>query len=196
MNLTFLGFLRGYCRELTGLETDSLKKLCQAAAANQPAAAEAVMAFAAAKGKERYLLSLAKGTRLEEEYSSVVSSLSRFKKAENWIQSDHAPDRYRKIWLAYQAKKGAAETDRRVILLMRGKTLEAMKAAGLTTYRICKELDLNLGNAYAYLGKADPAKVSRSTARKIMDYALKAEQDQSNQSGGNYGLRTSTDLAM
>ncbi len=28
MNLTFKGFLRNYCRELTGLETDNLKNYC------------------------------------------------------------------------------------------------------------------------------------------------------------------------
>ncbi len=185
MNLTFLGFLRGYCRELTGLQTDSLSKLCHAAATKQPAAAEAVMTFAAAKGKARYLLSLAKGTRLEKEYSKICSSLLRHKKVETWVQSDSAPDRYRKIWFAYQSKKGSAANDRRVILLMRSKTLEAMDETGLTTYRLCKELNLNMGNVYAYLGKADPTKVSRGTARKIMEFTLQAERNEEDR-----GIRT------
>ncbi len=176
MNLTFLGFLRGYCRELTGLQTDNLRKLCAAAASDQPAAAEAVMVFAAAEGKARYLLSLAKGTWLEKGYSSVCSSLLRYKEVETWLHSSHAPERYKKIWLAYQARKGAAKNDRRIILLMRDKTIEAMEASGLTTYRICSDLSLNKGNIYAYLGKADATKVSRETARKIMEYARTKSQ--------------------
>ncbi|WP_080800429.1 hypothetical protein [Arabiibacter massiliensis] len=40
MNLTFRGFLRLYCRELSGLQTDSIKKLCESAATDAPRLAE------------------------------------------------------------------------------------------------------------------------------------------------------------
>lgn len=40
MNLAFKGFLRGYCKELTGLETDCLKKLLACITGDSPAAAE------------------------------------------------------------------------------------------------------------------------------------------------------------
>lgn len=58
-----------------------------------------------------------------------------------------------------------------IIELMRKATLDAMERRRLTAYRICKTLDLNLGNVYAYLGKGDISKVSRNTARRIMEYA-------------------------
>ena len=51
MNLTLKGFLRGYCRELTGLQTDNLRKLLGAVLDNAPSAAEALMGFAAVQGK-------------------------------------------------------------------------------------------------------------------------------------------------
>lgn len=178
MNLTFLGFLRGYCRELTGLQTDSLKKLCGSVVSEQPAAAEAVMTFAAAKGKQRYLLALSKGTQVENNYAAACKAIECYENVEVWLQSESAPDRYKKVWLAYQAKRNAPENDRRVIMIMRGKTLDAMKAAGLTSYRLCKDLGLNLGNVYAYLSKGDASKVSRATARKIMEHASRTAENQ------------------
>ncbi|MCI8340259.1 MAG: MFS transporter [Eggerthellaceae bacterium] len=54
---------------------------------------------------------------------------------------------------------------------MRKATLDAMERRRLTAYRVCKTLGLNLGNVYAYLGKGDVSKVSRNTARRIMEYA-------------------------
>lgn len=172
MNLTFKGFLRGYCRELTGLKTDNLKKLCASAASEQPAAAEAVMLFAAASGKAEYLRSLAGGTWLAEGYGEAVEAMKDFDTVEEWLASGKAPSRYGKAWNAYQAKRKAAENDRRVSLLMRDKTLDAMETAGVTAYALCKELELNLGNVYAYLNKGDATKVSKATARRLMECSL------------------------
>ena len=53
---------------------------------------------------------------------------------------------------------------------MRKKTLDALHANNVSIYRLCKDLGLNLG--YAYLSKGDATKVSRDTARTIMEYAV------------------------
>lgn len=171
MNLTFKGFLRSYCRELTGLKTDNLKALCNAADTIAPSAAEAVMVFAAIQGKENYLLSLSKKTWMQESYSLFVQSLENYNSLEDCLRSQDLSSRYRKVWDAFAAKKEAIKTDRRVIRLMREKTIEAMKSSGITAYAICKALKLNMGNTYAYLNKGDVSKVSRATARKIMQFA-------------------------
>lgn len=170
MNLTFKGFLRSYVRELTGLETDNLKKLLAAVLNDAPAAAEALMVFAAVQDKARYLAKLAKGTSVEENYESFAGATNVANEEEliNYLASPHAPDRYQKVWLAYRSKKEAIQADRRVIGLMRDKTLAAMKASGTTAYGLCKTLGLNAGNVYAYLNGGDATKVSRETARLIM----------------------------
>ena len=54
---------------------------------------------------------------------------------------------------------------------MRERTLGALRegpADGVSAYAICRELGLNKGNFYAYLNKGDLTKVSRSTARAIL----------------------------
>ena len=173
MNLTFKGFLRAYCHELTGLETDNLKKLCATVAHEQPSAAEALMVFASVQGKTEYLTTLAKGTWMQDGYSQTAGELNAFQGAvEEWLQTDEAPLRYKKVWYAYRAKKDATKNDRRVIALMRSKTIEALETSGLTVYHLCKDLRLNMGNVYAYLNKGDVSKVSKDTARMLMNHAM------------------------
>lgn len=176
MNLTFAGFLRSYCRELTGTQSDSLRKLCASVEDTCPAAAEAVMVFAASQGKGDYLARIAEDSWMGESYRSFLSELQHYPNLETYLQSSAAPQRYAKVWAAYQAKKGAIVADRRVIALMRQKTLDAMSAGKITTYRLCKELNLNLGNAYAYLSKGDVTKVSRATARRIWEKSMELAQ--------------------
>lgn len=170
MNLTFKGFLRAYCRELTGLETDNLRKLCAAAATSAPAAAEAVMLFAAVQEKQNYLASLSAETWMHEQYVSVAQQINNYSSTEKFLRSDKAPERYKKVWNAYQAKRTSIDADRRVIGLMREKTIEAMSSTNITAYSISKALKLNKGNLYAYLHKGDETKVSRATARSIMEF--------------------------
>lgn len=173
MNLTFKGFLRGYVRELTGLETDNLRKLLAATVVEAPAAAEALMAFAAVQGKAGYLASLAQGTTLEESYAEFAKHAEGCGEEDitEYLAGGGSTPRYQKVWLAYRAKKEAVDADRRVIGLMRKKTLESIEGTGATVYSLCKALGLNIGNAYAYLNKGDVRKVSRATARRIMEAA-------------------------
>lgn len=175
MNLTFKGFLRNYCGELTGLDTDNLKKLLAAVNSTAPSAAEALFLFAAAQNKADYLIKTSSGSWMHEQYEKTLHDSKKFNSISDYLTSDTAPERYKKVWNAFCAKKYAAKTDRRVIALMREKTLTAMKAAGLTAYAVCKELNLNIGNVYAYLHSGDVTKVSRATARKIMQFALSSE---------------------
>ncbi len=170
MNLTFKGFLRLYCRELTGLQTDNLRKLVNAAATDCPAAAEAVMLFAAAQGKVEYAVNLACGFWMEEDYKLVAGQIAKLGSVEAFLESRDASSRYKKVLLAYLAQTTAIEADRRVIALMRSKTLDALKRSGCSVYGVCRDLGLNKGNIYAYLNKGDVSKVSRNTARSILNF--------------------------
>lgn len=174
MNLKFKGFLRGYVRELTGLETDNLKKQLAAVLGDAPAAAEALMLFAAVQGRSQYLAKLAQDTFLAENYLSFSEAAEEEGDLAALLESSDTPQRYQKVWQAYLSKKDAVKADRRVIALMREKTIDAMQNAELTVYGLCKQLGLNAGNVYAYLNGGDVTKVSRSTARRIMEAALAA----------------------
>lgn len=172
VNLTFKGFLRAYCRELTGVESDSLRKLFAAVTADSPAAAEAVMVFAAQQEKAGYLARLAQGSWAESGYRDFAEGLASCENLADYLQSDSVPQRYKKVWQAWEAQRDAIATDRRVISIMREKTQAALAQASTTPYAICRQLGLNKGNFYAYLNGGDMTKVSRATARRIMEAAL------------------------
>ena len=53
---------------------------------------------------------------------------------------------------------------------MHPRIVEALARRGVTRYKLCKDLDLNPGNVYAYLA-GDDAKVSKETARQMLRYA-------------------------
>lgn len=175
MNLTFKGFLRNYCRELTDLNTDNLKKLLAAVNTTAPSAAEALFLFAMVQNKADYLVKASFGSWVHEQYEKILHDSKDFNSLSDYLVSDVAPERYKKVWNAFCAKKNAIKSDRRVITLMREKTITAMEAADLTAYTICKNLNLNIGNVYAYLHSGDVTKVSRATARKIMQFAVNSE---------------------
>lgn len=177
MNLTFKGFLKSYCRELTRLETSNLKKLLAAALHDSPRAAEAVVLYASSQNKFSHVTSLAGGTWVEqlceEARGAIGPSLPNSDEALAAVFGP-LPDnsRFKKVWLAYQAAKHGVANERRIAGLMREKTVAALQASGVTCYRLCKDLGLNMGNVYAYLNKNDTSKVSLDTARRIMKYAL------------------------
>lgn len=172
MRLTFKGFLLAYCQELSGLQTSSLKKLCTAAANESPRVAEPLFLYSLEIDRLDQLLQCSKGAWMEADYQQLAdAALSYHGEAQRFLQENEAPERYEQVLAAYLARTGAIDADRRVIALMRDKTNDALKAKGITIYRLCKDLGLNMGNVYAYLGKGDVAKVSRATARRIMEYA-------------------------
>ena len=170
MRQTFKGFLKAYCAELSGERTASLRRLVRLATGDAPRIAEPLFLLALEQEQLPYLLALSCGTRLEEEYARLETVVGRYGTALDFLESPDAPKRYKDVLAAYRASDDLLAADRRIASLMRTKTLEALKASGLSRYRLCRELNLNMGNVYAYL-KGDSSKVSRVTARRIMEYA-------------------------
>ena len=62
MNLTFEGFLKGYCRELSGQQSLSFRKLVEQATTVAPRVAEPLFLLALAQGKAEYVLGLSEGS--------------------------------------------------------------------------------------------------------------------------------------
>lgn len=173
MRLTFKGFLLAYCQELSGLQTSSLKKLAACAASEAPRVAEPLFLYALEIDRLDFLLVHSSGTWMEAGFRALAQKSEPYRgDAQRFLEECEVPERYAQVLDAYRSRTGAVEADRRVIALMRDKTNEALADKGITTYRLCKDLGLNMGNVYAYLGRGDLGKVSRDTARRIMEYAV------------------------
>lgn len=169
MKRTLKGFLGSYCRELSGLETSSLKKLCTAAVDN-PRVAEPLMLLAMASGKERYLLGLARGTWMEGGYREVLELCEGHSDVESFLRSGSAPGRYESVIDAYDSQGDGLAADKRICALIRPRVLAGLAGRRVTRYRLAADLGLNPGNVYAYLA-GDDSKVSRSTAERMLAYA-------------------------
>ena len=104
-------------------------------------------------------------------YRESAERASALGGAEAFLAHADTPERFKKVRAAYEAERTKVEADRRIIGLMREKTLDAIESDGPTVYRLCKDLDLNQGNVYAYLGIGDASKASRATARRLMEHA-------------------------
>lgn len=170
MNLTFEGFLKGYCRELSGQQSLSFRKLVKQAMTDAPRVAEPLFLLALAQGKAEYVLGLSEGSWMEEGYRDVFFLYGQTGSLASLCAGDKLPNRYANVWRAYRGMKEKPVADRRVNALMRKRTLEALEESGVTRYGLCRALHLNKGNVYAYLA-GDDSKVSRKTARRIMEYA-------------------------
>jgi len=170
LNLTFEGFLKGYCRELSGQQSLSFRKLVERATTVEPRVAEPLFLLALAQGKAEYVLGLSEGLWMEEGYRGVLSLYNQAGSLVSLCAKDDLPNRYANVWRAYRGVKEKPAADRRVNALMRKRTLEALAGSSLSRYGLCRDLHLNKGNVYAYLA-GDDSKVSRETARRIMEYA-------------------------
>lgn len=170
MNLTFEGFLKGYCRELSGQRSLSYRKLVEQATTVEPRVAEPLFLLALAQGKAEYVLGLSEGSWMEEGYRGVLSLYNQAGSLASLCTKGKLPNRYANVWRAYRGVKERPAADRRVNALMRKRTLDALAGSSLTRYGLCRDLHLNKGNVYAYLA-GDDSKVSRETARRIMEYA-------------------------
>lgn len=170
LNLTFEGFLKGYCRELSGQQSLSFRKLVKQATTVAPRVAEPLFLLALAQGKAEYVLGLSEGSWMEEGYRGVLSLYAQTGSLASLCAEDKLPNRYANVWRAYRAVKEKPVADRRINALMRKRTLGALEESGVTRYGLCRDLNLNKGNVYAYLA-GDDSKVSRETARRIIEYA-------------------------
>ena len=169
MNRTLKGFLGRYCAELSGLGTGSLRKLCLAAREN-PRVVEPLFLFAAEQGKADYLARLSEGAWFHDDYVRLAGEVAKHGSATSFLESGEAPARYASVLDAFKAQGDALAADRRINGLLRPRIAGALEKAGVTRYRLCKDLGLNAGNVYAYLA-GDNAKVSAETARRMLDYA-------------------------
>ena len=169
MRRTLKGFLEEYCRELSALDTASLRKLV-AAADDNARLVEPLFALAAVQGKADYLAHISEGHWFHDDYEALAHGLEEHGSLEALLSSDVAPARYASVLAAFRAQGDVLAADRRINALMRPKIADALARKGLTRYKLCKDLGLNPGNVYAYLA-GDDAKVSRKTAQRMLSYA-------------------------
>ncbi len=164
MSRNLKGFMIGYCQELTGLQTTSLKKFLAAVLDDTPRAFEPLVLLAIAQGREDYLERLAADTPLALRCSDLVakyrdSGLS----PEQFARSLPTDDRLGKAAAAWRSEVGRLARDRKTLEGVARAMLQLMEEKGITRAQACRQLGLDKGNFYAFL-KGDVTRLGRTTA--------------------------------
>ena len=168
MNLTFKGFLKKYCAELSGINTSNIRRLVNAANTNAPRVAEPLFVYAYVADKAKYLISVSENTWMHKDYIKLLKIINeKFPDIQDFLRSDIAPKRYAAVLDAYNLKDDVIKSNRRVLYKLRPKVKESLKKSGMSKYKVCKELDINPGNFYAYMN-GDDSKISSEIAYAVI----------------------------
>ena len=175
--LTFEGFLLRYVQELTGSRSKNLKVLLGLSLDGHSRALEPTVLLFALRGRGNAAIKLLENTPYRDNTQLIFSEGSTKEALMQLLNEDTGNpslSRYRKVYEAYKNAKGKIAVDRKAILLMREKIVSIMVKKGLSNYRVYSDLGLNPGNVNSYLKNKNATKVSRKTARRILDYVLAA----------------------
>lgn len=168
MNLTFKGFLKIYCAELSGIQTSSIRRLVNAANTDSPRVAEPLFVYSVTADKLAYLISVSENTWMYKDYVKLSKILKgKFSDIRDFLKSDFAPKRYAAVLDAYNANFDFIDSNRRILSKLRPKVEASLKKSGISKYKACKDLGINPGNFYAYMN-GDDTKISKEIAYAVI----------------------------
>lgn len=167
MSQSFRGFLSKYCKELTGSNTTSIKKLFHLADSEYPRAYEPLLLLAISDNRVPYLLKQAQGSSVLPRYEELLNAWEKSKQPlEAYLETLSEDNRFRRPLSAWQAEQARLKDDRKVLAQIAKSLSDILNAKHITRATACKLAQVNKGNFYAFL-KGDPSKLSRKTAMRI-----------------------------
>jgi len=169
--LTFKGFLKTYLQELAGTPTTSLSRLVDLSRTENPRLREPLFLYACASKQTDRFLTLAK------DYPQFKDA-AKLARLYNWQELQAAletnggsiPTGYQKVYDSYRSKRDQHKNEEHTKTLIWQKVLKLKQEKAVSNYRIYKTLNLNPGNANAFLKHGDTTKLSLPTARKTLAY--------------------------
>ena len=171
MASSFRTFLQGYCSELSGLDTASLKRFALTLP-DVPRLKEPLLLLALEQGREAYLLRHCGSAAAD--YSSWIAGYRRSGlDLVSYLDTLPQDDRFHKVLQSWKSGNGQLEADRRLLAQVSRRFNELLAEKGLTRAQACRIAGLNKGNFYAFL-KGDVTKLSRSTAIAAYDAIARA----------------------
>ena len=154
---TFLGYIKWYLRDVSALNTLSVRKLAEESKRNLRIR-DALALYCVFTDK----------TDAFTRYTGI--SLENLNPS-NYLEADPRQFSFAKILESYRAKKTAPEVDADTKARMRANILAMMDEKGITNYRLYTDLGLNPGNANAFLKHGDTKKMSMGNVKRMFFYA-------------------------
>lgn len=169
--LTFLGFLKGYVKELSLQNTLCISKLVQECARN-PRLREPLFLYALESGKIAPLRRALSKDPAETDLLHWCDLYSADALHKALVQeAPLLPENFHKVWRSYCSERDRNQSDNHTKSLMRARILQLQKENAFSNYRLYTELGLNPGNINAWLKHGDARKISLSAARRVLQCA-------------------------
>ncbi len=159
---TFLGYLKEYIMNVSGLSTFNIHRLVKALK-NNYRLQDPLILYCAYTNKQEPFNRFTNG-----RYSNIIFKLNR----DNFRSKEFKDYDFKKIWDGYQNKLNYKANDDFFKASLRDEIVALMNDKNITKYRIYTDLKLNHGNINAYLKNNDASKVSSQTAKRIYKYVL------------------------
>ncbi len=169
--LTFVGFLSRYVRELSMSGTNSISKLAREADKANARLQEPLLLYALFSDNSALLQKSINNDMQKARYDAILEQYSKEQMLQALKENDPALSaEYRKVWRSYLAQKNRKETDAHTKELIRQRILSIQKEKGVSNYQIYKTLGLNPGNINDWLKNGTGEKVSLAVARKAFEF--------------------------
>ena len=161
---TFIGYLKEYIKDVSGLSTSNIHKLSKELKSNYRLQ-DPLILYCALTKKQEVLIRYTGG-----RYWAILYKVNK----DNFITGDFYNGKYdfKKIWDSYQNKLNYQNNDNQFKKALRKEIVTMMSDKNISKYRIYTDLKLNHGNINAYLKNDDVSKVSSETAKRIYRYLL------------------------
>ena len=166
--LSFRGFLARYLQELSGQSSLRLSQLARLAEGENPRLREPLLLYAAVAGAAHALLAALQDDKLRAEYERLLM-LDNLEEL-LLVDDSRLPKRYCKVYRSYLSVRDRQDADDHTKQLMWQKAKKLQSEKQVSNYRVYTDLQLNPGNANAFLKNGDPSKVSLNTAREVLRY--------------------------
>lgn len=165
--LTFVGFLKRYIKELSLNNSTNLSKLAQELSYN-PRLREPLFLYVVFIDRQK---TIRQELINDKEYISFIKRYDKKILLELLNESSkELKEEYLKVWKSYLTEKNKPESDYHTKELILKNVLKLKNTKKISNYRIYTELDLNHGNINAWLKNGECNKVSLEIARKILRF--------------------------
>lgn len=159
-------------QELVGRKTQDLRWLCGATDSDVKASG-ALFVYAACGGPERLarLLRASDGMRMHAGYAREAARLDAEGSLEAWLCDQATPRRYRDVWLAYQARLAAPQSeDARLKDAMRVRIRETLDRAEITLSDAIKLSGVSCTCSYQFV-EGKTGALSLKNVERLLDAA-------------------------
>jgi len=174
--LTFVGFLKEYVKDLSDHGAPAVKNLAKEVMADNPRLKEPLFIYCLYSDNLSLLLKVTKDTPVGAEYEAMAKEYN----TESMMQafegeSIYLPKGYLKVYKTFKSIAGIQERDEKIKELIRLEVLKIITAKNISVYRMSKDLNINNANVNAWIKDGFSTKVSLDNARTMLQYAKDQE---------------------